>query len=439
MKRLLAIILAIVCIIPTMAVTFSVSAAENSNTVVTKNVSVYKCQEKAIIIKKTTEQKGFKFKYSVSNNKDKYVFVEDDNDSSEYILWYSGLKITDKTKPVITVYYMYGSHKVVVKKYVVTVRQYKMDDILMNVHNKRTVESNFTSCGYYLDVEGCASYEIDNKKVASFNTELTGYGNRNYMYGKAKGTTKVKVYVTKKFLKNFDAFKSYKKLLLTTFTVKVGNYPPYIKNSYKNFNMNYYSKADCGYVLSYNDANISINDMVSNDKPNARYSITTKGKKVAKLIGRNLISTAVGESTYTVYAAISGKKYKVGNFTVNVKDNNKMADYALMNLNEYCPEYYIRPSAFGKENCISINNNDKYDIKGKIIEAFTFNGYTGVYIAPSDYTITYNVDQDSTDLISIDNDGVLTAQESGLAFFNYTIHFADGSSYKSDMIWVDID
>ena len=103
MKKLLAIILVIVCIIPTMAVSFSVSAAENANTVVTKNVSVYRCQENVINIKKTTEQKKFKFSYSVSNNKDKYIFVDDNNNSSEYTLWYSGLKVTGNTKPVITV------------------------------------------------------------------------------------------------------------------------------------------------------------------------------------------------------------------------------------------------------------------------------------------------------------------------------------------------
>ena len=127
MKKLLAIILAIVCIIPTMAVSFSVSAAENANTVVTKNVSVYRCQENVINIKKTTEQKKFKFSYSVSNNKDKYIFV-DDNNSSEYTLWYSGLKVTGNTKPVITVYYMNGKTKVVVNKYVVTVREIDSDE-----------------------------------------------------------------------------------------------------------------------------------------------------------------------------------------------------------------------------------------------------------------------------------------------------------------------
>ena len=439
MKKLLAIILAIVCIIPTMAVSFSVSAAENSNKVVTKNVSVYKCQEKAINIKKTTEQKSFKFKYSVSNNKDKYVFVDDNNGSSEYTLWYSGLKVTGNTKPVITVYYMNGKTKVVVKKYVVTVKQYRMDDVLMSVHDKRTVENNFTSGGYDSNVKGCTTYEFTNKKVASFDRESIGYSNRNYVYGKAKGTTKVNVYLTKTFLKNMDAFKSYKKLLLTTFTVKVGNYPPYIKNSYKNFNMNYYSKADCGYVLSYSDGNISINDMVSNDNPNAKYTITTKGKKVVKLIGRNLISTAVGKSTYTVYATVSSKKYKIGSFTVNVKDNNKKADYALMNLNENCPEYNGEPSVFGTNNSISINNNDKYETKGEIIDALTFNGYTGVYFAPSEYTITYSVDKDSTDLISIDNDGVVTAHKAGSALFNYTIRFADGSSYKSHQVSVKIN
>ena len=440
MKKLLAIILAIVCIIPTMAVSFSVSAAENANTVVTKNVSVYRCQENVISIKKTTEQKKFKFSYSVSNNKDKYIFV-DDNNSSEYTLWYSGLKVTGNTKPVITVYYMNGKTKVVVNKYVVTVRQYRMDDILMNVRDKRTVENNFTSGGYDPNVKGCTSYEIDNKKVASFNTESTGYSNRNYVYGKAKGTTKVKVYLTKTFLKNMDAFKSYKRLLLTTFTVKVGNYPPYIKNSYKNFNMNYYSKADCGYALSYSDANININNMVGNDNPNAKYTVTTNGKKVVKLVGRNLISTAVGRSTYTVYATISSKKYKVGNFTVNVRDNNKMVDYALMNLNENCPEYDGEPSVFGTKNSINIeiNNSDKYETKNEILDAFAFNGYTGVYFAPSDYTITYGVDKDSTDIISIDNDGVVTALKTGSALFNYTIHFADGSSYKSYQVSVEIN
>ena len=41
MKKLLAIILAVVCIIPTMAVSFSVSAKAASNQVKTTNVSLY--------------------------------------------------------------------------------------------------------------------------------------------------------------------------------------------------------------------------------------------------------------------------------------------------------------------------------------------------------------------------------------------------------------
>ena len=46
-------------------------------------------------------------------------YVDDNNNSSEYTLWYSGLKVTGNTKPVITVYYMNGKTKVVVNKYVV--------------------------------------------------------------------------------------------------------------------------------------------------------------------------------------------------------------------------------------------------------------------------------------------------------------------------------
>ena len=86
-----------------------------------------------------------------------------------------------------------------------------------------------------------------------------------------------------------------------------------------------------------------------------------------------------------------------------------------------------------------MNTNDKYETKDKILDAFAFNGYTGVYFAPSDYTITYGVDKDSTDIISIDNDGVVTALKTGSALFNYTIHFADGSSYKSYQVSVEIN
>ena len=45
MKKLLAIILTIVCIIPTMAVSFSVSAKAASNQVKTTNVSLYQYGE----------------------------------------------------------------------------------------------------------------------------------------------------------------------------------------------------------------------------------------------------------------------------------------------------------------------------------------------------------------------------------------------------------
>ena len=44
-KKLLAIILAVVCIIPTMAVSFSVSAKATSNQVKTTNVSLYQYGE----------------------------------------------------------------------------------------------------------------------------------------------------------------------------------------------------------------------------------------------------------------------------------------------------------------------------------------------------------------------------------------------------------
>ena len=49
MKKLLAIILVVVCIIPTMAVSFSVSAKATSNQVKTTNVSLYQYGKSAYL------------------------------------------------------------------------------------------------------------------------------------------------------------------------------------------------------------------------------------------------------------------------------------------------------------------------------------------------------------------------------------------------------
>lgn len=53
MKKLLAIILAVVCIIPTMAVSFSVSVKATSNQVKTTNVSLYQYGESTYTVNKS--------------------------------------------------------------------------------------------------------------------------------------------------------------------------------------------------------------------------------------------------------------------------------------------------------------------------------------------------------------------------------------------------
>ena len=53
MKKLLAIILTVVCIIPTMAVSFSVSAKAASNQVKTTNVSLYQYGESTYTVNKS--------------------------------------------------------------------------------------------------------------------------------------------------------------------------------------------------------------------------------------------------------------------------------------------------------------------------------------------------------------------------------------------------
>ena len=52
MKKLLAIILAVVCIIPTMAVSFSVSAKAATNNVNSKDAFMYQYSEKTYTVRK---------------------------------------------------------------------------------------------------------------------------------------------------------------------------------------------------------------------------------------------------------------------------------------------------------------------------------------------------------------------------------------------------
>lgn len=92
MKKLLAIILAVVCIIPTMAVSFSVSAKAATNNVNSKDAFMYQYSEKTYTVKKTKTQQKYKFDYSVSNNKDNSVIVVKNDGKTKFQVTIGGNK-----------------------------------------------------------------------------------------------------------------------------------------------------------------------------------------------------------------------------------------------------------------------------------------------------------------------------------------------------------
>lgn len=426
MKKLLAIILAVVCIIPTMAVSFSVSAKAATNNVNSKDAFMYQYSEKTYTVKKTKAQQKYKFNYSVSNNKDNSVIVVKNNDKTKFQVTIGGNKETSANRPVVSVYYKNGSKKVVVQKYVVKVAKYKFQNINMGVGRSDSVDYKFPANAEQV------SFIVKNKKVSTFTREnhLTYWnGSGEYQFkvnALSKGTTPVSFYANKSFFKNSKCFKPDNRLLCT-FNVNVGNYRPQLKINARNLKLHYSKVVDLSkhneQMNELYNLYVDIPSMLYNvdSKAKAQYRIETKDKKsVVSVNGNNLDTKSLGKATYTLYSKTNNRELVIGTFTVQVTDipMGVLADY---NTIEYDDGIFYNDQ-------IGVKKGGTVDAFKTIKQKVLTDSYTGINFKPADYKITYKIKD--TSIATVNSKGVIKGKKVGDTRFEFTIKFSDGSTFS---------
>ena len=438
MKKLLAIILTILCIIPTMAVSFSASAKSVSTT----NVSLYQFEEKNYVVKKSASQKKYKFDYSISNNKNnknnKCVVASKKDSKNAMSLYIVGYNPSDGVKPVVFVYYKQGSKKVVVKKFAVKVTEYKLQNVNVEVGKSENITVKFPAKSNDIDFKIITSYG-DSKK-ATVSLKKSQKGNNQYtLNGKISGATKGAVYLKESY---FDGTKSLNlgKRLVCVFDINVYESKPNIK---ENAEISlYYCKAYNQFsgidnIRTYNDdkytegencftfAN-SITSYLNEKVSGVKYQIVTEKSGIVGLYGNRIYSKSTGKTTATIYGVYpNGKIVNYGSLPVNVKKVSMAKVAQIKYENSECDIF----DPFYEGNVtLSLSGvktlNAKYTIENNFL-----NTYTKDFIFnPSDYKITYKCTNPS--VASVSSNGIVTAKKVGSTKFTFTIKFSDGSTFK---------
>ncbi len=243
--------------------------------------------------------------------------------------------------------------------------------------------------------------------------------NRTYNFkGLKKGTTTVKV--------------KYKGKVIDTFKISVGNYDTTIKDKFKNTTFKYNSHGSNAYMSK---SNVSINKLLADKKHKsvAKYTAESADTSIVDTTKDGLIyATGTGKTKVTIYEHMNSKKTKVGTIKVKVVDA-KMNYVARENAN------YYDEGIFGQgENCEYLYVGETFDVEARILKTLINNEITGSKFKKSQYTITYSIDKEGAENITVTKDGVATALKFGSGKIDYVITFIDGSKYKNTCnIWVE--
>ncbi len=436
MKKLLAIILTILCIIPTMAVSFSASAKSVSTT----NVSLYQFEEKNYVVKKSASQKKYKFNYSISNNKNnnnkKCVVASKKDSKSAMSLYIAGYNPTNGVKPVVSVYYKQGSKKVVVKKFAVKVTEYKLQNVNVEVGKSKTVTVKFPAKSKDIDFKILTTYG-DSKK-ATVSLKKSQKGNNQYtLKGKTSGKTRGAIYLKESY---FDSTKSLNlgKRLVCVFDINVFECKENIK---ENAEISlYYCKAFNQFsgvdkITIYHDDTLtegencftftnSITSYLNEKVSGVKYQIVTEKSGIVGLYGNRVYTKSAGKTTATIYGVYpDGKIVNYGSLPVNVKKVSmaKVAEIKYENsewdLFDYFDEGNVTLSLSGVKTL-----NAKYTIDNNFLNT------DGFKFDSSDYKVTYK--STNPKVASVSSNGIVTAKKVGSTKFTFTIKFSDGSTFN---------
>ena len=403
-KKIISIIISISLFISIFSVAFSASAVSTVNKSVLQYTSLNLTFEKA---------ETAKYKCSVTNNKDKYIAVDANNEGEYYWLMVKAKKVTPKSaKPVITVYSEKDGKKTNVRKFQITVnaaKKIEMSNIKINKGTSREIKLKNPYDNNY-------RFEYNKKTV---NIKAL-YRDGDYEYpiikGVKKGKTTVKAYLegTKK--------------LIGSFTVTVGDYKASVKSGYQSKTI-YFNKHIDSRNLS--GGTLDISKAICHYHSDGVYSITSSN---TKLIGTTSVakgelnpkavkvySKKTGSTTLTVYEKRGkNKKKKIGTIKLTVKqakDSKVYSSYREMDNDGIFYENFISPG-------------DSYNLKNAVVSRYLNRGDKKYHFKASEYTFTAKSNR--PDIISVDKNGVChcLAMPDGKGEYpkiTYTVKFSDGS------------
>ena len=358
------------------------------------------------------------YECEVSNNSNKYIKVESNNEGEYYWLTVTSNKATKKReKPIITVYQEKGGKKTVIKKFQITVKpayRIKMENKKINIGTEKEIVLNNP---YEKD------YRLEyNKKIIDIRQNLYD-GDYEYhtLIGLKKGKTKVKAYLegTKKYIGSF--------------TVKVGDYGAYIKEDYINTEICYNKHIDTCDLIN---GHLNLSEAIENYHNNAVYSVDSSN---AELIGSKIVpydsfytdinskfaviySKKTGSETLNVYEKRGkGKKKKIGTIKLNVrqaKDSEVFDSYREFDNDGIFYENFMSPG-------------DSYDLKSAVVERYLNLGDKKYHFKENEYAFTAKSTR--PEIVSVDENGVchchaVDYNSNGPSHeIKYEIRFEDGS------------
>ena len=346
------------------------------------------------------------YKCKVSDNQDKCITVDANNEGEYYWLMVKANKPTGSKRRIITVYKEEAGGNKVIYKYQINVKPYytvKMDNISIG---KGSAEKIMIKNPYELD-----EYELKYDSSIIKITQVLFSGDECYynLKGLKVGKTTVKAYL-----------KGAKKTV-GSFTVTVGNYAAKIKDKYKNVTLYYNSHIKSEYL---NGGNIDIGTIIANYNPSATYSVKSdksgfigySNNHPNELVAKSVImyTKKTGTATISVYEKVGKQaEKKIGAFNLKVektKDSEVYASNKERDNDGIFYEFFISPG-------------DTVDLKAIVTKRYLNTSYSHF----DDGECTFTFTAKNPDVISVDANGRCTCHKVGNNSVSYTIVFKDGS------------
>ena len=413
-KKTLCLVLSVLLMISAMSVGFSCFAAQT----VKKTMTQY--TEKNLTFEKPEDEE---YKCSVTNNENKYLSVDANNEGAHYWLFVRAKKATEKKKPVITVYKEKDGKKTVIKKYQITVNpahKLKMSNLKINKGVEKTFEIRNPYYKYY-DLKY-------NKKIINIKQQLYD-GSKEYhmLIGLKNGKTTVKAYLhnTKK--------------LIGTFTVTVCDIKPTVKKSYQEKTIYFNKHMDALYM---NGGSLDLQKAIANYHANSTYTVKISNTAVAG--SKSYKYDGYYTKINSKFALVYGKK--PGNVTLTVyekRGNAKKKKIGTIKLTiKKCQDARVMKTNISNDNDglfyeFFVTPGEVIDLR-KIVDRRYLNTY---YSHFDENEYTFSVTSKYPDTVSIDENGNCVCKANGANEVTFTVTFNDGSkvSYTGSFDIVDED